>query len=632
MLRKSSVTVQATPAPSGRAASVMAARLNELEANVAAGFGGPPPNPNRKAYFVATFQGPIKGDWLQLLREAGLTRHGALPGNRMILGMLPVQLDQLRSMPAIVTVVPYAPSLKVSAALSAPAGRQLDATDLAAETHTRGGEIAKSHPVEIAVFEGEGTAQVAATIREQGGTVISETKDFIRAVVPQKSIGELATQEGIQSVGPYILPEFHNDIAKPIMQLPSPLGGASGLTGAGQVIAVADSGLDTGDANNLHADFAGKVNAIVSFPVASPNPYVVTPVGSNDGPADTNSGHGTHVAGSVLGSGAAAVQAHQQTNTTGATPSGVATEATCYFQAVEQVVTWKTVAQLNASGLTPFQPAWPPKSSTLMGLPDDLADLFQPAYDAGARVHTNSWGAAVAGRYTVSSQQLDKFAWENRDFIVLVSAGNAGADVNADGLIDADSIGAPATAKNCITVGATENRRPHGSTPPPGLDKNWAQWKWPALSTAGHVSDKPEGMAAFSSRGPTDDGRLKPDVVAPGTNILSAKTSMISGSLLWGTMEGTDPLFNHYCWSGGTSMSCPLVAGAAALIRQYLIEQRGHHIDGVTPSGALIKAFLVNGAVPLSGQFTGEVPAGPQQRFWIWSCKHRQQCRTGDVG
>jgi hypothetical protein len=58
-------------------------------------------------------------------------------------------------------------------------------------------------------------------------------------------------------------------------------------------------------------------------------------------------------------------------------------------------------------------------------------------------------------------------------------------------------------------------------------------------------------------------------------------------------------------------MSTPLVAGAAALVRQYLVEQRGHHQDGVKPSGALIKAFLVHGADSMPGQFPGEIPAGP---------------------
>jgi serine protease AprX len=123
-------------------------------------------------------------------------------------------------------------------------------------------------------------------------------------------------------------------------------------------------------------------------------------------------------------------------------------------------------------------------------------------------------------------------------------------------------------------------------------------------------------MAAFSSRGPTDDGRIKPDVVAPGTNILSTRTSAYRAQdakdkgPLWGDMAEGDGLRKLYCWSGGTSMSTPLVAGAAAVIRQHLIQQRGHFKEGSKPSGALIKAFLVNGATGIRGNFDGEVPQG----------------------
>jgi uncharacterized protein (TIGR03437 family) len=133
------------------------------------------------------------------------------------------------------------------------------------------------------------------------------------------------------------------------------------------------------------------------------------------------------------------------------------------------------------------------------------------------------------------------------------------------------------------------------------------------MGAAGHVSDNPEGLACFSSRGPTDDGRMKPDVVGPGTNVLSTRSSQVAAQdPLWGDVTPSNhPLRGLYCWSGGTSMSTPLVAGLAVCVREHLVSQRNHFQDGVTPSGALIKAFIVNGAQAMSGQFTGEVPNGP---------------------
>ncbi|MDL5502267.1 MAG: S8 family serine peptidase, partial [Candidatus Methanoperedens sp.] len=69
------------------------------------------------------------------------------------------------------------------------------------------------------------------------------------------------------------------------------------------------------------------------------------------------------------------------------------------------------------------------------------------------------------------------------------------------------------------------------------------------------LADNIEGLAAFSGRGPTDDGRIKPDVVAPGTFILSLKSSVAPPNGLWGDYN------TYYRYSGGTSMSTPVVAG-----------------------------------------------------------------------
>jgi subtilisin family serine protease len=248
-------------------------------------------------------------------------------------------------------------------------------------------------------------------------------------------------------------------------------------------------------------------------------------------------------------------------------------------------------------------------------LPEDLNTLFTHAYAAGAYLHTNSWGASADGAYTANASEVDEFLWKHRAMLIFFSAGNDGVDKDQNGIIDPGSISSPGTAKNCLTVGACENQRKHGSAPAPGYDINWTDWKstgqtrWPKLGNAGKVSDNPEGMAAFTSRGPTQDGRIKPAVVAPGTNVLSTRSTAYTSSTppLWGDLPASDPLYKKYCWSGGTSMSTPPVAGMVALVRQHLVQQR----DVLNPSGALIKAFLVNGAKPMLGQFPGAIPPPP---------------------
>jgi subtilisin family serine protease len=78
------------------------------------------------------------------------------------------------------------------------------------------------------------------------------------------------------------------------------------------------------------------------------------------------------------------------------------------------------------------------------------------------------------------------------------------------------------------------------------------------------VANNPDGIVAFSSRGPTRDGRIKPDVVAPGTFVLSTRSRATSSE---GWELSADPLF---MFDGGTSMATPLVAGSGAVVRAFL--------------------------------------------------------------
>jgi subtilisin family serine protease len=210
-------------------------------------------------------------------------------------------------------------------------------------------------------------------------------------------------------------------------------------------------------------------------------------------------------------------------------------------------------------------------------------------------VHSNSWGAAAAGEYTSDSQKVDQFVWNYPNMVILFSAGNAGIDANGNGYVDEDSLDAPGTAKNCITAGASDNERISGGYNPGGPCYTW-NGCWPGdyptnPTRDDRLSDSRQELAAFSSRGPTADGRIKPDVVAPGTNILSTRSSYISSNG-WGAYSNS-----KYMYMGGTSMSTPLIAGAATLVREYYIEQRGH----TSPSAALVKATLINSAVDITG-------------------------------
>lgn len=78
----------------------------------------------------------------------------------------------------------------------------------------------------------------------------------------------------------------------------------------------------------------------------------------------------------------------------------------------------------------------------------EVFDIFDSAYAAGARVHTNSWGNN-GGIYGQMSVDVDQYLIDHPDFMILFSAGNQGDS----GL---KTVIAPANAKNCLTVGASQ--------------------------------------------------------------------------------------------------------------------------------------------------------------------------------
>ncbi len=505
--------------------------------------------------YILQFSGPVLPEWKQAVLEAGGQLDGYLPDYAFIARLDGAALARVRVLPFVRWVGPYEPAYRLAA----------DAT----------GDETRSYRVALASWADPAAARSALAalgVRTDGDGPI-----FL-AEMDGAQLDAAARLPDVVWIEPYRPRELHNDVGGGTI-----MGGstawANGYTGSGVTIGVADTGLDTGNPASIHQDFSGRVTNISSWPVVYANwgaGCITQNPGADDGPADVDSGHGSHVTGSVAGSGARSSGQFR----------GLAYEANITFQAVEQWTDWPSGCPLS-------------DGYYLTGIPADERDLFTQAYGWGARVHNNSWGSSAAGAYDQTAANFDDFIHDYQDMTIVVSAGNSGRDADANGYVDTDSIGSPGTAKNVITVGASDNERSSGGYSAYTWGQGWPS-NFPANPTRDdRISDNRQELAAFSSRGPADDGRILPDVVAPGTDIVSVRSSLASGTG-WGVYNA------YYMYMGGTSMASPLTAGAAALVRDYYQTTEGHS----NPSAALIKATLINTAVDVSGYGNTSYEAG----------------------
>lgn len=252
----------------------------------------------------------------------------------------------------------------------------------------------------------------------------------------------------------------------------------------------------------------------------------------------------------------------------------------------------------------------------------DYENLISKAYNDGARISSDSWGADTAGAYDADAQAYDLLVRDaqpagatfsvagNQGMVICFAAGNAGSG--------AQTVGSPGTAKNVITVGAAENVHSHSSTNG-GNDASGND----GCSTPDSEANSANDMATFSSRGPCSDSRVKPEIVAPGTHITggvgqNTRTMAGNGTALTcfegsgvcalpggGTVGSTNNFFplgqKWYSTSSGTSHSTPALAGGAALTYQWHINQYA-----VAPSPAMVKALLMNSARYMNGTGAGD--------------------------
>lgn len=369
-------------------------------------------------------------------------------------------------------------------------------------------ELRSSHSVDVVFHEGVDSDSILQGLTTGEKPLVQDVQLFkhkARLTVQGCHLEDVASIDEVGRIEEVCKPELRLHRALPVVRPDIGQNPDSarddGYEGKGQVIAIADNGFDGGLDNPVHRAFSGRVLRIYPFWLAK---------------FDCN-GHGTHVCGAAVGSGKI-----------GDIPvRGTAPRANLVVQCL---------------------------GCELQGIPGDLTQLFLPPYTKdNVRVHSNSWGSTPGSDENAATrrQEINRFVWEHQDMVICFAAGNCGPGLgNGEGQTIFEE-----AAKNCITVGASQN--------------DWEDQK-----------QNPDHVADFSSRGPTKDGRTKPDVVAPGTWILSACSMQIDHQLvdsspkfrkkidhLWGQARN-----NHWWYMCGTSMATPMVAGCAAVLREILLE------------------------------------------------------------
>jgi subtilase family protein len=503
--------------------------------------------------FIVQFAGPIKREWREELDKTGAQVISYIPNNAYIVradSKSAFSVWQMKDQnPFVQYVGDYEPDFRLSPELRA-------AREKGASENMR---------VTVQFLDNPESASKIEALKRSAIQFFGESKVLnyhnVTVAIPASRLTELASDDDVFSIGKSGAPRRFDEAQGQIV--------AGNLIGSlprgpGYLSWLANKGFNS-------SQFKFAVNVVDDAYTLSGHPDLpATRIAFQNNPTGQTgplSGHGFFnaqiIGGFNNGSGSAFEDARGFNYGLGIAPFVRVGVTGIFGPGVQDPNAWESAAYAQGARI----------SSDSFGVPDEQGNPIA-MYDFIAQIYDGIVRDAQSN--AAGSQQLT----------VVFAAGNFGAT---------NTIGTPGSAKNVITVGASENVR---QTSIDGCGGNIG-------------ADSANDMASFSSRGPVNaaggDGRVKPDIVAPGTHILAGVPQSNYGG------GGLCDLFfpagqTLYTWSSGTSHSTPAVAGGAALVYQdFLNKGLG------APSPAMIKAVLMNSASYMTGTGAGgNLPSNSQ--------------------
>jgi subtilisin family serine protease/subtilisin-like proprotein convertase family protein len=428
--------------------------------------------------YIVQARGAIDNAFRAMLKASGATIVSYIPNNAYLVNVPSGVANAIASQGF--QVIPYEPYYKVQSSLLRQAVGQMDLPDGAMLNLEL---FADNAPATIQQIEKLG-GQVFAQDRSPFGPIVR--------VIPPKDWTVLATLSGVQRVEPCHQRVHANDLSRAAVGVSTDTLTSTNymnLYGSNVIVEVNDSGIDA-----THPDFQ------------TGGGLPVRVVGDPANLVDID-GHGTHVAGIIAGNGL------ESTTVTNASGSIIAT------------MPGPTATNGQFRGKAPLA------KLLAMDMFDSDRVLQETAALTNALISDNSWNY-VGNTYDLAAASYDAAVRDalptvtgSQPVLFVFSAGNNGNgdDSSNPGGGVADSIQSPATAKNVVTVGAIQEFRNITNEVTNADNSVSATWR-PETSTSSRI-------AGFSSRGNVGVGiegaygRRKPDVVAPGTFVISTRSS-----------------------------------------------------------------------------------------------------------